>query len=38
MVGWALLLDYIFLPMINYLVIGLYMKDYFPSTPQACGS
>ena len=35
MVGWGLLLDYIFLPMINYLVIGLYMKDYFPSTPQA---
>src|SRR3954449_1663139 len=35
MVGWALLLDYIFLPMINYLVIGLYMQDYFPSTPQA---
>jgi amino acid transporter len=34
MVGWALLLDYIFLPMINYLVIGLYMQDYFPSTPQ----
>ena len=31
MVGWALLLDYIFLPMINYLVIGLYMEDYFPS-------
>lgn len=35
MVGWALLLDYNFLPMINYLVIGLYMKNYFPSTPQA---
>lgn len=35
MVGWALLLDYIFLPMINYLVIGLYMQEYFPSTPQA---
>jgi putrescine importer len=34
MVGWALLLDYVFLPMINYLVIGLYMKDYFPATPQ----
>src|SRR5215210_8978474 len=34
MVGWALLLDYIFLPMINYLLIGLYMEDYFPSTPQ----
>ena len=35
MVGWALMLDYIFLPMINYLLIGLYMQDYFPSTPQA---
>jgi putrescine importer len=34
MVGWALLLDYIFLPMINYLVIGLYMNDYFPGIPQ----
>jgi putrescine importer len=35
MVGWALLLDYIFLPMINYLVIGLYMTDYFPGVPNA---
>ena len=35
MVGWALLLDYIFLPMINYLVIGLYMADYFPGVPSA---
>ncbi|WP_148253671.1 APC family permease [Aidingimonas lacisalsi] len=35
MVGWALLLDYIFLPMINYLVIGIYMKDYFPAVPEA---
>src|SRR3954447_6850534 len=35
MVGWALLLDYNFLPMINYLVIGLYMQNYFPGTPQA---
>ena len=35
MVGWALMLDYIFLPMINYLLIGLYMQDYLPSTPQA---
>jgi putrescine importer len=34
MVGWALLLDYIFLPMINYLVIGLYMNDYFPGIGQ----
>jgi amino acid transporter len=33
MVGWALLLDYIFLPMLNFLAIGLYMKDYFPDVP-----
>lgn len=32
-IGWVLLLDYIFLPMICYLVIGLYMHDYFPSVP-----
>lgn len=34
MVGWGLMLDYVFLPMINYLVIGLYMTDYFPGVPQ----
>lgn len=33
MTGWALLLDYLFLPMINYLVIGLYMGESFPSVP-----
>lgn len=33
LVGWVLLLDYIFLPMICYLVIGLYMHDYFPGIP-----
>jgi putrescine importer len=31
--GWALLLDYIFLPMINYLVIGIYLEESFPSAP-----
>ena len=30
LVGWALLLDYLFLPMINYLVLGLYLNEYFP--------
>jgi amino acid transporter len=34
LIGWVLLLDYIFLPMICYLVIGLYMHDYFPVIPQ----
>jgi amino acid transporter len=35
MTGWALLLDYLFLPMINYLVIGLYLGESFPSVPTA---
>ena len=35
MTGWALLLDYLFLPMINYLVIGLYMEESFPAVPSA---
>lgn len=33
MAGWALMLDYIFLPMINYLVIGIYLKASIPSVP-----
>lgn len=31
--GWALLLDYLFLPMINYLVIGIYMEAALPGVP-----
>lgn len=31
--GWALLLDYLFLPMINYLVIGLYLNAALPMVP-----
>ena len=31
--GWALLLDYLFLPMINYLVIGIYLNASFPGIP-----
>ncbi|GID03248.1 APC family permease [Pseudomonas sp. 008] len=41
MVGWALLLDYLFVPMICYLVIGIYMGQYFPDVPMSvwiCGS
>jgi putrescine importer len=34
LVGWSLLLDYLFLPMLNYLVIGLYMGDAMPTVPQ----
>ncbi|MEN1968750.1 APC family permease [Lentibacillus sp. N15] len=32
-VGWVLLLDYLFLPMINYLVIGIYLNAEFPAIP-----
>ena len=31
--GWSLLLDYLFLPMLNYLVIGIYLNAQFPSVP-----
>jgi putrescine importer len=31
--GWSLLLDYLFLPMLTYLVIGLYLHAEFPSVP-----
>lgn len=31
--GWTLLADYLLLPMLNYLVIGLYMSEAFPSIP-----
>ncbi|AZL10039.1 MAG: APC family permease [Brevibacterium aurantiacum] len=31
--GWALLLDYLFLPMINYLVVGIYLSAAFPMIP-----
>jgi amino acid transporter len=33
LIGWSLLLDYLFLPMINYLVIGIYLEAAFPAVP-----
>lgn len=32
--GWSLLLDYLFLPMINYLVIGIYLNAAVPALPE----
>jgi amino acid transporter len=32
--GWSLLLDYLFLPMLNYLVIGLYLNAALPAVPE----
>lgn len=31
--GWTLLLDYILLPAINYLILGIYMTAQFPELP-----
>lgn len=33
--GWSLMLDYLLLPMINYLLLGLYLNVYVPSIPPA---
>lgn len=33
LVGWVILLDYLFLPMINGLLIAIYLNSYFPSIP-----
>ncbi|WP_067186419.1 APC family permease [Microtetraspora niveoalba] len=32
--GWTLMLDYLFLPMINFLLIGIYLNSQFPAVPQ----
>ncbi len=32
--GWTLMLDYLFLPMINFLLIGIYLNTQFPAVPQ----
>lgn len=31
--GWSLMLDYLFLPMINYLVIGIFLNAQFTAVP-----
>lgn len=31
--GWTLLLDYLALPLLNYLIIGLYLNTAFPGIP-----
>ncbi|MFQ0971758.1 APC family permease [Gilliamella sp. BG1] len=33
LVGWAQILDYLFLPILNYLVLGIYLNEAFPSVP-----
>lgn len=31
--GWTLMLDYLFIPMINFMLIGIYMNTQFPAVP-----
>ena len=31
--GWVMLLDYLFIPMLNFMVIGIYMNTQFPDVP-----
>lgn len=31
--GWILLLDYLFIPMINFMILGLYLGTQFPAVP-----
>ncbi|OCG67420.1 Putrescine importer PuuP [Gilliamella sp. Fer4-1] len=33
LVGWAQILDYLFLPILNYLVLGIYLHDLFDCIP-----
>ncbi|WP_327349242.1 APC family permease [Streptomyces sp. NBC_01321] len=33
--GWVMLLDYLLLPMVCYLLFGIYMNEYVPSVPVA---
>ncbi|MED1470598.1 APC family permease [Bacillus salipaludis] len=33
LVGWTILIDYVFSPMISSLIVGLYANAYFPSVP-----
>lgn len=33
MVGWAVLMDYLFIPMVNYLLFGIFFSSAFPATP-----
>ncbi len=33
LVGWAQLLDYLFLPIINYIAIGIFVHEAFPDIP-----
>ncbi len=38
LIGWAALLDYLLLPLVNALIIRSYLYSFFPSAPSGSGS
>lgn len=34
LVGWAIMMDYLFIPMVNFMLFGIFFHDAFPMIPQ----
>ncbi len=34
LVGWAIMMDYLFIPMVNFMLFGIFFHDAFPMVPQ----
>lgn len=34
LVGWAVMMDYLFLPMVNFIIFGMFFHDAFPQIPE----
>ena len=34
LVGWAIMMDYLFIPMVNFMLFGIFFHDTFPMIPQ----
>ena len=34
LVGWAIMMDYLFIPMVNFMLFGIFFHDAFPVIPQ----
>ncbi|MHC5225023.1 APC family permease [Ignatzschineria sp. LJL83] len=34
LVGWAVMMDYLFIPMVNFMLFGIFFHDAFPVIPQ----
>lgn len=34
LVGWAIMMDYLFIPMVNFMLFGIFFHDAFPAIPE----